>query len=337
MALLFFEGFATNDIATKWDAPSAISGGINTTTPRVTGGSWVVLYNSGLYKSFPASSKVIVGNGVYCNSGNSNCIVFYGDGGTTVHIAVYRNTSGYIEIRRNGVGGTLLATGTTIIPLSSWFYMEASATISDTVGEVHVRLNGSGTDEVSYTGDTKNGGTATTIDKILVATVVGGANVWFTDIYVLNDTGSAPNNAFLGDVTVRTLSPNGNGNSSQLLGSDGNSTDNYLLVDEKPFSSADYVGSATTGQKDTYALTDLPATVTSVYGVQVNASMHKSDAGAGQARAVIRTGSTDYGGATHALSTGAITYHEFYEQNPNTTSAWTPSDVNGLEAGMEVM
>lgn len=337
MALLFMEGFATNDIATKWDAGSGINGGINTTTPRVTGGSWIILYNSGLLKSFTASSKVIVGNGVYCNSGNSNCIVFYGDAGTTVHIAVYRNASGLIEIRRGGVGGTLLATGTTTIPLTTWFYMEASVTISDTVGEVHVRLNGAGTDEVSYTGDTKNGGTANTIDKIQIATTAGAANVWYTDVYILNDTGSAPNNAFLGDVTVRTLSPSGNGNSSQLLGSDGNSTDNYLLVDEKPFSATDYAGSATTGQKDTYALNDLPASVANVYGVQVNANMLKSDAGLGQSRVVIRSGGTDYGGTTRVLSTGSVTYHELYEQNPNTSAQWTPANVNGLEAGMEVM
>lgn len=337
MALLFFDGFATNDLTTKWDAGSAINGGVNTTTPRVTGGSWVVLYNSSLFKTITASSKVIVGYGVYCNSGNSNALLFYGDSGATTHITVMRNTTGRIEIRRGTTAGTLLATGTTVIPLTQWFYMEASVTISDTVGEVHVRLNGAGSDEVSYTGDTKNGGTNTTIDRVAYSTVTGAANVWITDFYICDDTGSAPNNTFLGDVTVRTLSPNGNGNSSQLLGSDGNSTDNYLLVDEKPFSSTDYTGSATTGQKDTYALSDLPASVTTVYGVNVNANMLKSDAGAASARMVIRTGSTDYGGSTRALSTGALTYHEFYEQNPNTSTFWTPANVDGLEAGMEVM
>lgn len=339
MALLFMEGFATNDVATKWDATSAgVTVGTSSPSPRVTNGSWAVFFYPGvLHKSFAAKSKIIMGGGFYC-SANSFALTFMGDAGTTSHITVLRNNStGFIEIRRGTAAGSILATGTTFITAAVWTYVEVSVTVSDTVGEVHVRLNGSATDEVSYTGDTKNAGTASTIDKVQIAHVTSSGGLYATDIYIIDDTGAAPNNAFLGDVTVRTLSPNANGNSSQLVGSDGNSTDNYLLVDEKPFSSSDYAGSATTGQKDTYGLQDLPATVTTVYGVQVNANMLKSDAGASQSRIVIRSGGTDYGGTTRVLSTSAITYTELYEQNPNTAAAWTPTNVNGLEAGMEVM
>ncbi len=337
MALLFMDGFAINDVATKWDAGSAsVSIGNSSPSPRVTNGSWVVFYYPGvLNKSFAPQSKIIVGVGVYSGA-SSPAIYFFGDTGTTGHITVMRNMSGYMEIRRGTTTGTLLGTGTTFISASSWAYIEASVTISDTVGEVHVRLNGSGTDEVSYTGDTKNGGTNSTIDKVQLTNVNSSGLAW-TDFYICDDSGSAPNNTFLGDVTVRTLSPNNNGNSSQLLGSDGNSTDNYLLVDEKPFSGSDYVGSATTGQKDTYALADLPAGPTAVYGVQINANMLKSDAGASQARIVVRAGGTDYGGTTRVLATSANTYTELYEQNPNTAAAWTTANVNGLETGMEVM
>jgi hypothetical protein len=340
MALLFMEGFATNDVAQKWDAGSSIyTNGNSSPAPRVTGGYWAWIYNSIFAKTIPASSKVIIGSGVQCNTAGqpSYYWTFYGDAGATAHITVHRNSSGFLEIRRGTTAGTLLATGTTSIPINVWAYVEVSATISDTVGEVHVRLNGISTDEVSYTGDTKNGGTASTIDKVQFGTASGSNNIYFTDIYICDDTGSAPNNTFLGDVTVRTLAPNGNGNSSQLLGSDGNSTDNYLLVDEKPFSSVDYAGSGTTGQKDTYALDNLPASATSVYGVQVNANILKSDASASQSRIVIRSGGTDYGGTTRALSTSAITYTETYNQNPNTSASWTAANVNGLEAGMEVM
>lgn len=333
MALLFMDSFAGGDIAYKWDLASTTVSSASA-GPRIAGCYYGACGTSAkLYKTIPVSSKVIVGFGLYCTGGPS--LNFYGDGGTTLHITVIRNsTSGVLEIRRGGGTGTLLASGTQQIFDSQWNYIEVSCTISDTVGEVHVRLNGSTTDDCSYTGDTKNAGTNTTIDKVYLAM---GSNMRVSDFYILDGTGSAPNNSFLGDVVVRTLAPSGNGTYSQLLGSDADSVNNYLLVDELPFSGTDYVGSPTTGQKDTYAMADLPAGVTNVYGVQINGLMAKSDATLGQARLLLRTGGTDYGGSTRALTTTFTGYYDLYEKNPVTTVAWTPGDVNSMESGMEVM
>ncbi len=340
MALLFMDSFVTasNDFVHKWNSTSSYQSLGNTTpSPHVSGGAWASFYGTTAAKTVTASSKLIVGCACWYGAGTVGELAFLGDTATTKHISVTRNTTtGFMEIRRGAYNGTLLATGSVAVPVGAWIYTEVSVTISDTVGEVHVRINGEGTDNVSFTGDTKNGGTSTNLDTFSL--YAGGSTfLYICDVYICNDTGSAPNNTFLGEVAVRALSPNNNGNSSQLLGSDGNSTDNYLLVDEKPFSGSDYVGSPTTGQKDTYALADLPAGPTTVYGVQVNANMLKSDAGVGQSRLLVRTGGSDYGGTTRSLSTTAVTYSELYEQNPNTSSAWTTANVNGLEAGMEVM
>lgn len=331
------EGFGGQDTNFKWDFGSG-TGTSGTSGPRTPGGYYGTWPNTGSYnliKNFTASNKIIVGYGWY-STFDQGPISFYGDSGATQHITVVRNGgTGFMEIRRGSSGGTLLATGTTQILNSVWNYFEISVTISDTIGEVHVRLNGKTTDEVSYTGDTKNGGTANTIDKIVFSYANGSTNR-NADIYILNDTGTTNNN-FLGDVVVRTLGPIGNGNSSQLLGSDADSINNYQLVDERPFSSVDYVGSATTGQKDTYAIADLPAGVTTVYGMQINGSMAKSDATLAQARYVVRSGGTDYGGITRALSTSFIGYYELYETDPATGVAWTPTGVNNMETGVEIM
>lgn len=338
MALLFMEGFGGQDTNFKWDFGSGAgtSGTVGARTPGNYFGTWPNVGSYNLIKNFTASNKIIVGYGWYTTF-DQGPISFYGDSGVTQHITVVRNGgTGLMEIRRGSTGGTLLATGTTQILNSVWNYFEISVTISDTVGEVHVRLNGKTTDEVSFTGDTKNGGTANTIDKIVFSYTNGSTNR-NADIYILNDTGPAPNNNFLGDVVVRTLGPIGNGNSSQLLGSDADSVNNYQLVDERPFSSADYVGSSTVGQKDTYAISDLPAGVTTVYGMQVNGWMAKSDATLGQARYVVRSGGTDFGGITRALTTSYIGYYELYETDPATSVAWTVGGINNLESGMEVV
>ncbi|MEO5498995.1 MAG: hypothetical protein ABIR46_00680, partial [Candidatus Saccharimonadales bacterium] len=326
MALLFMDGFGGEDILFKWDPNSQ---GISTASasPRVPGCFYGNTNYSSIYKTFTASSKIIIGLGY---SPNDNALItFSGDGGTIRHITVVRdNTTGRLQIRRGDYNGTLLATGTQQLFAGMWNYVEVSVTISDTVGEVHVRLNGSLTDDVLYIGDTKNGGTASTIDKVTINTAGGR----LADVYILDGTGPV-NNDFLGDVVVRTLSPSGNGNSSQLVGSDGNSTDNYLLVDEHPYSASDYVGSATVGQKDTYAMADLPAGVTTVYGVQINSMMMKSDASLAQSRLLLRSAGTDYAGITRALTTSSIGYYELYSQDPATSAAWTPAGVNGIESG----
>lgn len=327
------DGFGGGDIAFKYDV-GTVAITTASASPRITG----CYYGDGgtnarLYKNISASAQVFIGSGIFFNGGQY--VQFSGDSGATPHISVTHNVSTRLmEIRRGTSAGTLLATGTQQVFDNAWSYIEISCTISDTVGQVHVRLNGATTDEVSYTGDTKNGGTATTIDN--VRWEIGSAGR-ISDVYILDGTGSAPNNSFLGDVVVRTLSPSGNGTYSQLLGSDADSVNNYLLVDEHPYSSTDYVGSATTGQKDSYAMTDLPAGVSTVYGVQVVGQMFKSDASLAQSRLILRSGGTDYGGSTRVLTTSPIGYYELYSQDPATSAAWTPAGVNNMESGMEVM
>ncbi len=330
MALLFMDGFCDDSIQYKWDTSSY---GYTTSgaDPRLPGGRYIT--NAALadyYKSIPATSQLFVGFGMYAASGYA--VSFYGDSGATQHITVARNTSrGILEIRRGSSGGTLLATGTTTIPRNTWCYVEVSVTISDTVGEVHVRLNGGSTDEASFTGDTKNGGTATTIDRFGV-NLVGR----LSDVYIL-DTSGTFNNTFLGDVAVRNLVPSGNGASSQLTGSDGDKVDNYEWVDEMPFNALGYAGSATPGDLDTYAITDLGAGITTVYGVQINSRMAKTEASLAQAKLALRSGGTVYYGTTRALSTSYVGYYQLYETDPATSAQWTTGGVNAIEAGMEVV
>ena len=155
-------------------------------------------------------------------------------------------------------------------------------------------------------------------------------------MYKLDSTGTL-NNTFLGDVAVRNLVPSGNGTSSQLTGSDGDKVDNYEWVDEMPFNALGYVGSATPGDLDTYAIADLGAGITTVYGVQVNSRMAKTEASLAQAKLALRSGGTVYYGTTRALSTSYVGYYQLYETDPATSAQWTTGGVNAIEAGMEVV
>lgn len=332
MALRFLEGCQATDYATKY---STISGGPvrGVSTPPVSGGAYYTMSSDTLTRTIPAASEVF-GHVRFRHVSGAITLVMYlwGDGGTTQHLTFRVVGTNLLEVRRGTTGGTLLATGATVIT-NGWHILEFRATIADAGGVFQARLDGSVSNEINFSGDTKNAGTATTIDAF---TLIEGGTAWdFTDLAICDTTGSV-NNTWFGETTVRTLSPNGNGNSSQLVGSDADSTDNYLLVDELPVNTSDYVGSATVSQGDTYTLTDLVGTPT-VYGIQVNCHAGKSDAGAISAKVRIRTGSTDYTSSTLTpAATGYGTISNIWEINPNTSTAWTSTTINSLEAGIEV-
>ncbi|HET9411842.1 MAG TPA: hypothetical protein VFO38_03280 [Candidatus Saccharimonadales bacterium] len=333
MALLFLDSFDAGDIATKW-IPGSFTSVSSSTTRFGTGMVAVVGTSDAAARSITPSAQVTIGVAFYSSAGECG-VAFRGDAGTTTHLSIMRTAGGVIDARRGLAGaGTSLARGTTIIPPLTWNYLEVQATVADSGGTVKVRLNGATTNEIDFTGDTKNGGTSTNIDQVALITSTSGSSARFDDVYVLNSTGSS-NTTFLGDIRIHALSPSNNGTYSQLTGSDGNQVDNFQLVDEKPFSTTDYVGSPTVGQRDTYVLADLPS-VTQIFGVQNNFIGAKSDASTGNAKSALLINSTLYYGTTRALGTSYVPYSDVYDTNPNTSTAWTDTVVNGMEAGMEV-
>jgi hypothetical protein len=342
MALLFMDGFDAEDFSSKWTGATT-STMTTTASSRFGAGKCLTNLSSPSFyvtKAITPSARVTAGCACYLAQSNDYIdMAFFGDGASTRHVTITVNAATrLLEVHRGLRTGTLLATGTTAITASVWTYIEAQTTISDTTGTVTVRINGSATPDISFTGDTKNGGTNTTIDGVqfLIAPIFG-ANCYMDDVYILNSTGSA-NTDFLGDVRVHTLFPSNNGAYSQLTGSDGNSVDNYQLIDEEPFSSTDYAGASATGSRDTYTMANLPVGVSGVLGVQSNFVAAKSDSQLISAKPALLSGGGLYYGATRVLSAPPYcVYSDMYNTNPATSSSWTVADVNNLESGMEVV
>jgi hypothetical protein len=138
----------------------------------------------------------------------------------------------------------------------------------------------------------------------------------------------------LGDVRVYSLSPTGAGSSTQFTPSSGA---NYTTVDELPYSATDYVTSGTSGNRDTYAVADIPATAGTVFAVQSNVIAKKTDAAPISLKSALRSGASVYYGSPVSLgaSDGAVT--DLYTADPATSTSWTISGVNALEAGFEVV
>lgn len=255
------------------------------------------------------------------------------DNNATSHVYIRREVGGAISLVVKGIVVGTSAAG--VISSSTYHYFELCALLSDTVGTADFYVDGATAPTLTFSGDTKNGGTKTVFDSFGFH---GGSFQHIDDIYCANGAGSAPFNGRLYDLRCWPVPPNGNGNYSQLVGSDGNSTDNYLHVDEAGASpsSADYNGSATDGQKDTYAFPNLVPTSGVIADVRHGFWGVKSDSGPKSLRSVARVNSTDYTGADKALALSQTSYSQRYQINPDTGNPWTVAEINAAEFGVEV-
>jgi len=229
--------------------------------------------------------------------------------------------------------GNTVSTALGLFDYPVWEWVELKIYYHASAGTMEIRRNGA-----TVASDTGLD-TGTMPDPFYITYGITGSagvnGVSFTTLYICDGTGSY-NNDFLGEVEIVTLYPSGNGNSSGMVGSDADQTDNYLLVDEvgDP-SSTDYVGSSTEGDKDTYAMDDLTGSP-DILAVRVSLFAGNDDAGTKYIRPLVRTASTDYAGTSVPLSTEYAGVDGLYEENPNSSAAWTASQVNSIEVGQEV-
>lgn len=339
MALRFcdsFDHYVTADIPSKYTSVSAgasISAGNgrnSTASLRASN------FNVTASKTLDAQATWIVGFAVKLSliPGAAAGIFTFVDGAIT-HVTICVNASGNLEVRRGSQVGTLLGTGTIVLSTGQFYYVEAKVTISDTVGVAVVKVNGV-TDINLSAQDTRNAGNATAnIIAFPNSAASSGVTIDFDDLYVCDGTGGT-NNDFLGDCRVEALFPNGDGNSSQLVGSDGNSVNNSLLVDETaPNSDTDYVESSTVSDKDTYAYSNMTPTAGTVAGVQILPFAKKTDAGARSIVSVARLSATEVDSAAKTLNTTYGYLPDVRETKPG-GGAWSVSDVNSAEFGVKV-
>ena len=192
-----------------------------------------------------------------------------------------------------------------------------------------------GVEWINYTGDTRNAGASTRPDGLGWY----ANNDWFRiDDLLVQDTTGASRNSWTGEIGIVGIRPAGNGANSGLLGSDGNSTDNYLLVDEAvPFEHDGLrLAQGRSGAKDTYDMSAVGKTGV-VVGVQAFAYAAKFDVGTRAFKHLPRSP----GGSLSASSAAGLstTYGMFI--GPLWTaqadaSAWTVADVDASEFGIEV-
>ncbi|MBA7586175.1 hypothetical protein ES708_28171 [subsurface metagenome] len=135
-----------------------------------------------------------------------------------------------------------------------------------------------------------------------------------------------------------TLTLRPDGTSDEDLYDTPGSGDNHTYVSEV---SADgdttYVHTTSSSWKrDRYTLSDTSQTGT-INSVTVYIVAKRQSGGTqASARTYLRTGGDTFYGAEETLTTSYATYSTAYAVNPDTTNAWTWSEINDLQAGVRL-
>lgn len=224
------------------------------------------------------------------------------------------------------------------VPYLSWTHIGIEIYYHASAGYIKLYINGELHKEATGLNTGTLGAGPYAWSSTWGSTSYGEVSRWyFDDVYFLDDTGpSYAANDFIGDAVIEVLYPSGNGNSSGMLGSDGNQTDNYLLVDNNDQATTDYVGSEIEGVKDTYVMANLPSSGVDIHAIEVNHFAEKTDGGVKYIRSLVRTSSVDYPSSSLLLAQGAGLYKSIFDYNPGTLAEWTASEVDLMEAGQEV-
>jgi hypothetical protein len=250
--------------------------------------------------------------------------------GTTEQCSIRTNSSGVLTVNQ---GATVKATGTTVLSSNVWYYVELKATVHGSTGIAELKLNGA--TEIASTSSLDLTGTANNyFNGFGLNITTSNTQIQFDDVYLL-DTTTGTNTTFLGPVRVATLYPAAPGNYTQWTSNGGS---NMGCVNE-PYEDGDgsFNQSSTANQIDTFVMDDLPIGSGTVYAVQ-HVLVARQDAGGPRTIApLLRIGSTDYAGTSQSLSTSYAFGMQIYDQSPATSSAWSVSEVAGLESGYKIL
>jgi len=333
MAVVFMEGF---DHLSAAQLPSkGWSVVMNIVAGRFGGQAAQVTYSTGTSsRALPgAYSTYIHGQALLLPYAAIETVIALRSGATNV-VRLTTVTSGpNVVFRLINASGTVLATGTTPIRASVWYYVEMKVVVHASAGTVELRLNGSSTAECSATG--VNTGSSNIDNVLLSAEYYSGMVTQSDDMYGVDTTGSAPTNTWLGEVRVCTLIPNGNGANTAW---GGTGTGGFGEWDDITAHDDDttYVSSSTPGDRETSTLTDLSAATSTVFAVQTNLVARKDDAGTRTIAPVVVIGGTPYDGTTTAaLSSSYADYTQLYDRLDPSGATWTASTVNAMETGVK--
>jgi hypothetical protein len=248
-------------------------------------------------------------------------------------IGVYRpsipeNDFNYPLPYNDGYRTLLGRTAAGVISAALPFHIQARLLVSDTVGELEIRVNG--VPRLTLTNQDTRTGTAT-ITNILIGNgnVPGGGVAVYVD-----DLWSA--STFVGDRRVDSHYPIADGANQDGVASSGPADPHYPMVDEpSPDDDTSYVTLDAAGERESYGCEDFKNPGASIDAVMIVVDAKKTDAGAATLATHIRQDATNDDGTTQGITTDYARYKQVYETDPVRTGAWDEAGFEAAEFGLK--
>lgn len=241
---------------------------------------------------------------------------------STTNCAFKIETSGLIGLYRS----SLLTTSIQGITVNTWHILQWDITVADS-GQCKLYLDMGATPIIDVSSTDIQNSLNADFDQITIAS----PNAMYIDDLIINDNSTGKQTKEWYAAIVR---PNGAGGTTNLTPT-GSGT-NYLNVDEASVDTADYNSATAVGQLDRYQHGDLPYTPNSILMIQPIAWCSR-DGTITQARTTIKSNATTADGS-YASIAGSGVYapiSDLFLVDPDTGSAWTPTAVNAVEAGVQ--
>lgn len=336
MAILFIDGFdyksesINTDLSGRWTTTGS-SGGFDTRTGVNGIGKALAISASPLYVATHTLSNAdsTIYTGFHYKNGNFDtnlAIVEFGFSGVD-HCRLYTTYTGQLRFWTADSG--YVYDTTTNLGSATWYHLEMKVIISNTVGGMELRVDGT-TVMNEFTFDTAEAGVNAEVNYI---SLFGDSEIQHYDNFYIAD--STAGQDFIGPAYVSTLHPDGAGSSAQFTPTSPD--ENWQAVDNvEPTTDSNYNESSTTGHLDRFTHGNLPADATTIHAVQVSANAKVSGAGTRILKTVAYDGTTEGESTGKGLSSDWTYIQDMYEDHPSGAAAWTPSEVNSGQFGYKV-
>lgn len=318
----------------KWDSES---GGttpiIDTTVGRFLNGSLRVGGNSmsgNLHKKLTPDDEYITGCGFFFPSDTLFSIVFQTASGQAARITF---DAPNIELRN--AANTVVHTALSVITAATWQFVECRVKQHSSLGEIEVRVGGATVGSAI----TVNTGSVI-MDEIIMDASATSDFTYIDDLYVLDTTGTSPQNTFLGDTRITVTRPKANGNNNNFTptgaATNFDATNDALHDGDATFVEAGQIGAKEDYDNDNFS--DLGLSPGTIFGVQTVNAAKKTDAGRLDYRDQMIIGGVTFDNGTDVISTsGSYKMTTFIrDTDPSDSAAWTEAKVDACGSGFEI-
>jgi hypothetical protein len=250
--------------------------------------------------------------------------------GTPVNLSVTANFALVVA----GTTGNLVSTANDIVTASDWHHVELQAYCHTTNGTIELRVDGA---TVATVNDVNTGGSSSNMNysEVLIASpghVTYAAII--DDVYVCDGSGNT-NNSFLGPCRVTTLFPTSDAGPNQGTPSTGN--DHYALIDEVQVDTSSTYITVLDGDQELFGYADL-TTEGAVKGVCLTTLSAPIGANGNKLKSLLKSGNSTSNYAAKYIRGGGVysAVQQISETNPDTSNAWTPSEIDSGSFGFEL-